>query len=113
MKLFLCVIILSIRFFAFAANDKIVSIKNGQKVFLNNCTACHGTNGDGNGPAAAAISGVKPRDFTTGVFKYGRSEAEVFNTITKGVPGTAMPPWNFLSISDRKSVIKYILTLKK
>ncbi len=96
-----------------ATGGQLISIKNGKKIFLNNCTACHGVNGDGDGPAAKAINGAKPRDFTTGIFKYGRSESEIFNTITKGISGTAMPPWNSLSQSDRKSVVKYILTLKK
>ena len=80
----------------------------GKKVFESNCVTCHGQQGDGRGPASVAISGAKPRDFTTGKFKYGSTDDEIFKTITNGVPGTAMPPWNSLSVLERKAVISYL-----
>jgi cytochrome c oxidase cbb3-type subunit 2 len=84
----------------------------GKVVFQTNCVACHGDKGDGRGVAAVAIQGKKPRDFTQGSFAYGSSDQELFETVTRGVPGTAMPPWNSLPESDRRAVIQYVRTLK-
>lgn len=96
-----------------AAPKKGANLERGQKVFAANCVACHGEKGDGNGPAAKAISGAKPRNFIEGDFKYGSSKEELFKTVTNGVTGTAMPPWNGLPEDDRKAVIEFILSLKK
>ena len=85
----------------------------GKLVFESNCTACHGVQGNGRGPASATITGVKPRDFTTGIFKYGSSDQEIFETITNGVAGTAMPSWKELSVSDRQAVVRYIKKFSK
>lgn len=88
-------------------------LAHGEKVYLANCVACHGSKGDGRGPASVAITGVKPCDFTVGKFKKGASADELFKTITKGVEGTAMPSWSGLEEADRKAVVQYILSLKK
>lgn len=101
---------------AIAKSSNKVDIKileQGKKVFEENCQSCHGVNGDGEGPASVAIKDPKPRDFTTGVFKYGSSDEEIFKTISNGVPGTAMPPWSSLNKNDRKAVILYIRSFKK
>ncbi len=92
------------------SNSKKI-IESGRIVFQNNCTACHGEKGDGHGPAARSIAGAKPRDFTTGYFKFGSSPDEIFNTITKGSEGTAMPPWTSLPEKERWALVAYIKTL--
>jgi cytochrome c oxidase cbb3-type subunit I/II len=89
------------------------TIKHGKEVFMENCIACHGVKGDGKGPAAVAIPGAKPRDFTAAKFKYGSQDKDLFKTITNGSEGTAMPSWSALSETDRWSVIHYLRTLKK
>jgi cytochrome c oxidase cbb3-type subunit III len=55
--------------------------KAGADSFRSQCAACHGLRGEGgsNGPS-----------LTTGTFRHGSSDASLFQTITKGVPGTAM-----------------------
>jgi len=88
-------------------------IKRGKILYEVNCAACHGLKGDGLGRAAVAIAGVKPRDFTAGAFKYGSSSDELFNTITKGVEGTAMPAWGQLPETDRRAVVAYLLKFVK
>lgn len=57
--------------------------KLGEFEFRANCAFCHGlgARGGGRGP-----------DLTRTPKKHGDSDAEVFNTINNGVPGTAMPP---------------------
>jgi len=53
----------------------------GAKMFAGQCAGCHGK--DGSGGTAA--------DLTAGAYKYGSSEEKLFESIAKGVPGTAMP----------------------
>src|SRR5215469_15274995 len=57
--------------------------KVGESQFRANCAFCHGlgARGGGRGP-----------DLTRTPKKHGDSDAEIFNTINNGVPGTAMPP---------------------
>ncbi len=57
--------------------------KLGEFEFRANCAFCHGlgAKGGGRGP-----------DLTRTPKKHGSSDAEIFNTINNGVPGTAMPP---------------------
>ncbi len=57
--------------------------KLGEFEFRANCAFCHGlgARGGGRGP-----------DLTRTPKKHGDSDAELFNTINNGVPGTAMPP---------------------
>jgi cytochrome c len=50
-------------------------IERGKKMYEHTCTACHGTNGDGQGPIvqSGAYSGVpayKDRDITVGSIHY-------------------------------------------
>ena len=83
----------------------------GKQLFLTNCAVCHGSAGDGRGPASVAIKNPKPRNFLGEPMKYGDSKAEIFKTITNGVPDTAMPPWSTLSINERRSLANYVFSL--
>src|SRR4026208_1666412 len=42
--------------------------KPGKAVYEQHCAACHGVNGDGNGPASVWLF-PKPRNFSAGLFK--------------------------------------------
>jgi mono/diheme cytochrome c family protein len=84
---------------------------DGKTVFLTNCAGCHGELGDGRGPAAVAIKNPKPRNFLGEALKYGDSKEQIFETITKGVPNTAMPPWSALSVQERRAVASYVYGL--
>jgi cytochrome c oxidase cbb3-type subunit 2 len=86
----------------------------GKEVYERRCIGCHGEKGDGNGPAATFMYKQRPRNFTMGEFKFRLtkgplpSDADLLRTITRGVRGTAMPPWYDLPLSDRLAVIQYI-----
>jgi len=74
---------------AFVAADDVV--KTGQGVYLRYCVGCHGEKGDGKGKAAPLLV-VKPRDFTTGIFKFKSTpqgtlptDEDLIRTITKGL----------------------------
>src|SRR3981081_2192504 len=47
----------------------------GARVFARHCAVCHGPNGRGNGPAAPSLF-PRPRDFSSGRFKYKSTAAD-------------------------------------
>jgi len=65
----------------YAGEAKVAKL--GEYEFRANCAFCHGlgAKGGGRGP-----------DLTRTPKKHGDSDADIFNTINNGVPGTAMPP---------------------
>ncbi|HEX7126183.1 MAG TPA: c-type cytochrome [Thermodesulfobacteriota bacterium] len=86
-------------------------VQRGQQLFAQNCATCHGASGHGDGPAAAALN-PKPQDLTDDEWKHGGSPDQIFQTITNGVPGTAMVSWASLPEADRHALVAYILSLK-
>jgi mono/diheme cytochrome c family protein len=79
----------------------------GKNIFAINCASCHGTGGKGDGPAASALN-PKPRDFTSGYWRYGGGVARVVQTITNGSPGTAMAPFPGIPLEDRFALAHYV-----
>jgi mono/diheme cytochrome c family protein len=105
---------LMIASFAALAKDSKQDLELGQKIYANNCVACHGEKGDGQGPASRAIASRKPRNFLQEDFQFGSKREEIYQTISNGVQGSAMPPWkDALSEKERFAVVDYILNLKK
>jgi mono/diheme cytochrome c family protein len=64
------------------------SIANGKRLFAERCATCHGTNGEGNGPATKTLS-VPPGDLTSDHI-YAHRDGDLFWWISNGV-GDAMP----------------------
>lgn len=84
-------------------------VSKGKELYQINCVACHGPQGHGDGPAAAAMN-PKPRNFTQAVgWKQGRAPAQVFTTLTKGF--SIMPSFSNLSVEDRWALAHYVLSL--
>lgn len=89
----------------------------GKTVYARRCVGCHGIKGDGAGPAARFMN-PRPRDFTTGIFKFrstpGRdslpTDVDLYSTITHGLWGTSMPAWQEISDHERRAVIQHIKT---
>ena len=90
----------------------------GHETYTLYCRACHGVNGDGNGPAAKGLR-PPPRDFRQGTYKFVAVESgylpndEDFHRIIRGgLSGTAMLPWD---ISDQRlaAVSHYIKTFSE
>lgn len=89
-------------------------VRHGKQVFLNRCIGCHGEKGDGKGPAAKFLS-PKPRDFTSGVFKFKSTpnealptDQDLIRTLSYGIPGTSMPSFNLLPEVSKYAVVQYI-----
>ncbi len=86
-------------------------IEKGKVLFQQNCVVCHGAEGKGDGPAAVALN-PHPRNFTSiEAWKNGRASAQIFKTITQGVPGSAMASFSTLSVEDRCALAHYVDSL--
>lgn len=86
-------------------------IAKGKTAYQTSCASCHGDTGDGNGPAGQYLK-PKPRNFKTDPFKNGNSPDQIFASITKGLPGTAMAPFGHLGEEVRWGITHYILSMK-
>jgi cytochrome c oxidase cbb3-type subunit I/II len=88
----------------------------GEKIYLENCAACHGQKGDGKGPEANRLQ-TKPRDFTTGNYKFRSTlsgslplDQDIFRTISRGVRSTSMLAQLHLPENERWAVTEYLKT---
>jgi mono/diheme cytochrome c family protein len=103
----------------FAGSGKGVSIAAGKDIYNTFCSSCHGVKGDGKGPAAKNLVGVKPRDFTSKDFVIKGREEEVRRTIFEGAAKTFhgspyMPQWKTtLSDAQVTDLIEYLKTFKQ
>ena len=91
--------------------------ERGKDIFERECSSCHGARGAGDGPAAAFLD-PKPRDFTKKTFKFRTTESgkpplteDVLATLERGLPGSAMPSFAFLSLEDRRKAGAYVFKL--
>lgn len=92
-------------------------LQHGREVYTAQCAGCHGTTGDGKGPAGAHLN-PPPRDYRNGVFKFtstprgSKPRREDLERILKyGAKGTSMPAFRFLSEEDTAAVIDYVQVL--
>lgn len=72
----------------------------GAALYAQNCAACHGAAGDGHGSAAASLS-TPPVAFTDEERARQRSVFALYQVISQGIEGTAMPSFAHLSPDDR------------
>jgi len=88
-------------------------LAEGQRAYDKHCLACHGEAGDGQGEAAYLLY-PKPRDFTRGQYRLVSSwdgiptDEDLFRTISRGMPGSAMPSWGHLPEFTRWGLLHYI-----
>lgn len=83
-------------------------ISQGKQLYAANCASCHGAEGRGDGPAAAAFT-PKPRDFTSGEWKQGGKPSQIFNTLNSGMG--SMPSFAALPPDQRWALVHYIRSL--
>ena len=89
--------------------------ESGKKLYLKNCSQCHGEKGDGEGYATPHLY-PRPRNFTTAKFKVRTTpngalptHQDLVNIIKRGMPYTSMPAWPALS-NQEVSDLAYFLT---
>jgi c(7)-type cytochrome triheme protein len=99
-----------------AVSVSAASLERGKSLYQEACAVCHGENGDGNGPLAAGLN-PKPRNFTSGKFKFRSTsssslptDVDLFRTITRGIQGTSMPGFSSLRYEDRFAILQFIKT---
>lgn len=91
-------------------------IEQGKQIYLRECADCHGAEGRGDGNAAYLLY-PKPRNFVTSEYRIASTwerrptDADLFQTLTRGMPGSSMPPWDRLSEEQRWSLVYYVKTL--
>jgi mono/diheme cytochrome c family protein len=78
-------------------------LNKGKKIFEQACAPCHGSKGDGKGPAGAALK-PPPTNFTLPLkdWPYTKGNIQkIFEVITKGIPNSSMVPWAQYSEQER------------
>jgi mono/diheme cytochrome c family protein len=83
------------------------SLAHGGALFRKNCVPCHGSSGDGKGPAAITLA-PPPANF-----RQIQPDADYIQIVLReGIPGTGMPVWaGQLSESDRVALAGYVRSL--
>jgi high-affinity iron transporter len=82
----------------------------GAEIFKNNCTACHGEQGHGDGPAGAALNPA-PRNLPELASTVG--DDYLFWRVSVGKLGTSMVGWSGILTDDQIwQVVAFIRTLK-
>ena len=80
----------------------------GEKLYVGNCLTCHGPNGKGDGPGAAALE-KKPADLGARIRTTGEKDGELFWKISEG--RAPMITWKAtLSETQRWELVNYIRT---
>jgi len=77
------------------------AIQEGASLFRPNCSPCHGLNAQGGG---------RGPDLTAGRWVHGSTDADLFRTVTRGVPGTEMPA-NAFDDSEIWAILAYVRSL--
>ncbi|MFZ0275342.1 MAG: c-type cytochrome [Candidatus Sulfotelmatobacter sp.] len=76
---------------------------HGKQTFASTCANCHGLDGRGGERAPNIAENTKVQRL---------SDAQIAYIIENGVPGTGMPAFHSLEITDVKAVVAYLRTLQ-
>ena len=86
-------------------------------LYRKHCIRCHGTTGNGRGPAARLLSPY-PREFTLGQFKFKSTplgerpaKEDLVKVLREGIPGTSMPSFATLRGSEIEALADYVIYL--
>ena len=85
-------------------------VAQGDKLYQTYCWSCHGKTGAGDGPAGGALK-PPPRNLIEGDWQKGGSSKALYNTLTKGLEGTSMVSFSYLSQEDRWALVHYIRSI--
>lgn len=96
--------------------DDAASRQRGAELYAKQCVACHGASGRGDGSSSFHLrdsrdAAIRPRDFTTGVFRAGSRPEDLFLRLRTGLNGTPMPAVSG-SDEDLWHLTHFILSLK-
>jgi alcohol dehydrogenase (cytochrome c) len=77
------------------------AVEQGRNIFRGRCAVCHGMD----------AKGYRGTDLTSGEWSHGGSDAQLFRTVARGVPGTEMPGNANMSEEEVWMVLAYLRTL--
>jgi high-affinity iron transporter len=93
------------------APKNIPDLNRAAQLYANNCMACHGATGHGDGQLAAGLD-PQPSNFHDNERMQMRSIYGLYNTISLGVGGTPMRAFSELPESDRWALAFYVSGLR-
>ncbi len=103
------------------------ALQEGQALYAQNCAACHGETGNGDGVFADELAGLgeatrgararherpRPADFTDPAQMLGASPALLEGKIIRGGMGTGMPYWGPIFTSQQiRAVVDFLWTFQ-
>jgi mono/diheme cytochrome c family protein len=87
------------------------SVNAGGALYVNTCAPCHGVSGKGDGPVGLTLN-PRPADLTLHAIPGVHTDAQLYEWITNGFPGSRMPAFrSALSDTDRWNLVNFIRTL--
>ncbi|MCB1191060.1 MAG: cytochrome c [Leptospiraceae bacterium] len=89
-----------------------ISVPIGEALYIQNgCSACHGTNGDGNG---TKVLNPKPGNLQdVSQYKMGSSVKNIAKSIAKGIPDSQMVGYPQISQKERIAIAKHIKKMQR
>ena len=78
-------------------------LNKGKKIFEQTCAPCHGSKGDGKGPAGTVLK-PPPTDFQKPLKEWPNTKGnleKIFGVISKGIPNSSMVAWTQYSEQER------------
>jgi len=89
------------------------SLERGALVYREQCAACHGESGRGDGPKAKSLKGPPPANLADPAVMGNKSRLDIFRRIAVGTPGAAMPEFaEDLPAEDRWAVASYVAAMQ-
>ncbi len=93
------------------------SVARGRALYEAQCVACHGASGVGDGASSFHLRDwkdtvVRPRDFTSGIFRAGSTPRDLFLRMKTGLNGTPMPSV-YGSDEDLWDITHFIISLER
>ncbi len=87
------------------------SVMAGENLYVVTCAPCHGLSGKGDGSVGLTLN-PRPADLTQHAIPGVHTDAQLFEWITNGFPGSRMPPFkSALSDTDRWNLVNFVRTL--
>ncbi len=87
--------------------NKVPDFKIAKQLYAQNCIACHGVKGAGDGPLSKTLQPL-PTNFLDRDRYRERALYGLFSTVTQGVSGTSMPAFKQLTEHERWSLAFYV-----
>jgi mono/diheme cytochrome c family protein len=96
------------------------TVQAGRRIYEKmECGKCHGDKGQGDGPSARGLKDewnvpILVKDFTTGVYKGGPTDKDLYLRFTTGMNGTPMPAYvgGLMSDQERWQLVHYVQSLR-